>query len=222
MKLIKRFFKWFKSEGHSVIDKIEDPIKITEQAIRELKENYETALQSMAEVQANQIRAQRDKESITQSLKEWTSKYKQLVEVKAKPELITSAANRLKKLQNNFKIAQKNCAIQEKNVAAIGKTTNGLWDKINDHQNELQTLKTRHVTAQATLKIHKQLSGINPDGALSVLEDMRLKVDKEEALALSYFDMNEDQLANEVAEVLELENDPLLIKDGDKILKIAN
>jgi phage shock protein A len=40
-----------------LVDKLEDPIKMTEQGIRDLKEDMSKALQAMAEVKALAIRA---------------------------------------------------------------------------------------------------------------------------------------------------------------------
>ena len=37
MSIFKRFFKVTQAEAHAVMDKFEDPIKMTEQGIRDLK-----------------------------------------------------------------------------------------------------------------------------------------------------------------------------------------
>ena len=49
---LKRLFRIGKAEAHSALDKLEDPVKMTEQGIRDLKANLEKAMVAMAEVKA--------------------------------------------------------------------------------------------------------------------------------------------------------------------------
>ena len=60
MNLFKRLFRIGSAEANSLVDKLEDPIKMTEQGIRELKTNLGSALQALAEVKALAIRAKND------------------------------------------------------------------------------------------------------------------------------------------------------------------
>jgi phage shock protein A len=40
MNVFKRLFKVGEAEAHSALDKLEDPIKMTEQGIRDLKKRF--------------------------------------------------------------------------------------------------------------------------------------------------------------------------------------
>ena len=44
MNLFKRLFKLGQSEAHSAMDKLEDPIKMTEQGIRDMKKDLDVFL----------------------------------------------------------------------------------------------------------------------------------------------------------------------------------
>ena len=57
MSVFKRIFKVTQSETHALVDKIEDPIKMTEQGIRDLKKDLQQAMTSLAEVKATAIRS---------------------------------------------------------------------------------------------------------------------------------------------------------------------
>lgn len=70
----QRLFSLGESEAHSIIDKLEDPVKMTEQGIRELKQELEKALKSFAEVKAIAIKAQRDMEKSKLESNEWEKK----------------------------------------------------------------------------------------------------------------------------------------------------
>jgi len=60
---LNRLFKMGQSEAHNLVDKLEDPIKLSEQAIRDLKKDLEKSMQSLAEVKASYIRMKREVES---------------------------------------------------------------------------------------------------------------------------------------------------------------
>eukprot|EP01025_Chloroclados_australasicus_P014852 TRINITY_DN1702_c0_g1_i2.p1 TRINITY_DN1702_c0_g1~~TRINITY_DN1702_c0_g1_i2.p1 ORF type:complete len:846 (-),score=82.03 TRINITY_DN1702_c0_g1_i2:2094-4358(-) len=53
---LKRLFGIAQAEAHSAISKLEDPVKMTEQGIRDLKNDLNKSLQSLAEVKAMHIR----------------------------------------------------------------------------------------------------------------------------------------------------------------------
>ena len=57
--MFKRFFKVAQSEAHAALDKIEDPIKMAEQGIRDLKKDLNNSLKNLAEVKAMTIRLKR-------------------------------------------------------------------------------------------------------------------------------------------------------------------
>ena len=60
MGIFNRIFKLGQSEAHSAIDKFEDPIKMTEQGIRDLKKDMTEAMQALAQVKSMTIRARRE------------------------------------------------------------------------------------------------------------------------------------------------------------------
>ena len=60
MSIFNRIFKVAQAETHSVVDKLEDPIKLTEQGIRDLKGDLQGAMKSLAEVKASAIRMRKD------------------------------------------------------------------------------------------------------------------------------------------------------------------
>ncbi len=59
MSLFQRVFGIGKAEAHSALDKIEDPVKMTEQGIRDLRSDLEKSVNALAAVKANAIQARR-------------------------------------------------------------------------------------------------------------------------------------------------------------------
>jgi hypothetical protein len=56
MGIFSRLFKVGQAEAHAIVDKLEDPIKITEQGIRDLKMDLQNAMTGLAEVKGVSIR----------------------------------------------------------------------------------------------------------------------------------------------------------------------
>ena len=58
--IFQRLFKSGEAEAHALIDKLEDPIKMSDQAIRDLKKDLQESLKSLGEVKALAIRMGKD------------------------------------------------------------------------------------------------------------------------------------------------------------------
>ena len=59
--IFQRLFKTGQAEAHALVDKFEDPIKMSEQAIRDLKQDLQESVKALAEVKAIAIRLEREK-----------------------------------------------------------------------------------------------------------------------------------------------------------------
>ncbi len=193
----QRVFSLGNAEAHSIIDKLEDPVKMTEQGIRELKKDLEKAMQSFAEVKAIAIRADRDREKAKDGSKDWERKAMALLQQgqsgKLDPDkadkLAAEALTRKEECKKQLIIAKKASDSQNQTVQALQKNIDTLKSKIQQYENELVTLKARAKTANATKKINKQLSSVDSDGTVAMLERMKQKVEEEETLALAYSDI---------------------------------
>ena len=193
----QRIFSLGEAEAHSIIDKLENPVKMTEQGIRELKQELEKALKSFAEVKAISIRAQRDMEKAKLDSKEWEKKAMALlqqgqsgkVDMKQAEFLATEALNRKNEATKRISESQVSYEAQNKHVLALQKNIDTLKSKVQQYENELVTLKARAKTASATSKINKQLANVDSSGTLAMLERMKEKVEEEENLAQAYGDM---------------------------------
>ena len=62
MSIFARLFKVGQAQAHNIVDKLEDPIKLTEQGIRDLKRDLQGAMQGLAEVKGIAIRLGKESE----------------------------------------------------------------------------------------------------------------------------------------------------------------
>ena len=200
MNFFKRLFKIGQAETHSAIDKLEDPIKMTEQGIRDMKVDLDKSLQSLAEVKAMSIRARNDVESYTTKAKDYEQKAMLILQRAQNGEIESAEADRLatealiKKDQNVALVgqSQKQKEQFDKSVAQLEGNIKTIKSNISKWEAELKTLKARVKVSKATKNINKQLAEIDSTGTVSMLERMKEKVAAEEALAESY-----GEIANE-------------------------
>jgi len=221
MNIFRRLFRIGKAEAHSALDKLEDPIKMTEQGIRDLKENLDDSIKALAEVKAMAIRSRNDSETYQEKAKSYERKAMLLLKQAQDGKLDASEADRLAtealtRKEENTKMANQAIADQEKFEASVKKLDGNIKDlrsKIAHYENELKTLKARVKVASATKNINKQMSNIDSHGTVSMLERMKDKVAEEEALAESYGDIaNESRsLDDEIEEAI-----------GDESKMVAN
>lgn len=200
MNIFKRLFKLGEAEAHSAIDKLENPIKLTEQGIRDMKKDLDSSLKAMAEVKALAIRAKNDANTHKAKANDYEQKAILLIKKAESGAIETAEADRLAtealtKKEENVKLAKEAMVNQEKfenSVSQLDKKVKELRSKISHYENELKTLKSRVKVTQATKNINKQLAGIDTTSTVSMLERMKDKVAQDEALAESY-----GEIANE-------------------------
>jgi phage shock protein A len=60
MNIFRRLFKVGEAEAHNVINKLEDPIRMTEQGIRDLKRDLQSAMTGLAEVKGVALRLNKE------------------------------------------------------------------------------------------------------------------------------------------------------------------
>lgn len=194
MNFFKRLFKIGQAEAHSAVEKLEDPIKLTEQGIRDMKSDLDKSLKALAEVKAMAIRARNDIETYTEKAKNYEQKAMLILKKANDGEFDSAEADRLatealaKKAENEgLKVqSEKDKAKFEGSVAQLDANIKKIRSNISSWEGELKTLKARVKVSKATANLNKQLAQIDSSDTVSMLERMKEKVDQEEALAESY------------------------------------
>ena len=199
MSIFRRMFKVAQSNAHSAVDQLEDPIKMTEQGIRDLKTNLQAAMVSLAQVKSLAIRLQKESDDSKKRAAEYERKAMLLLRRAEAGEVGADEAERLA----TSALEKKDDAVQQAGrVGADHETQRRMADqlqaKVEDlkrqiakYENEVITLRARARTASSMRKINQQLAGADASGTVAMLEKMKHKVQEEESLAEAY-----DQLAN--------------------------
>ncbi len=212
MGVFNRLFRVGKAEAHAAIDKLEDPIKMTEQGIRDLKNDLDKSLQALAEVKALAIRSKKELSVEAQRATNYEQKAMLLLKKAENGEISPEEADRLatevleqkEVASENAARAQQEVERLDKNIAGLNANVTKLKNTIRNYENELKTLKARARVSSATKKINKQLSGVDSSGTVSMLERMKDKVEQQEALGEAYGEMafENKSLDDEINDVL--------------------
>ncbi|MCC5945406.1 MAG: PspA/IM30 family protein [Bernardetiaceae bacterium] len=212
MSIFKRLFNVGKAEANSAIDKLEDPIKMTEQGIRDLKSDLTSSLQGLAELKALAIRAKRDHQTFLAEAKNSEQKAVALLQRAQAGQLDPAEADRLasemlrkkEEAQKNADRTAKEAAMHEQSVAKMNQNIQSLKSKVSTYENELRTLKARSKVSSASKKINKTLSQVDSSGTVAMLERMKEKVEQDEALAESYSEiaLSNKSVEDEVENIL--------------------
>ena len=197
MSIFQRLFNVGKAKVHSTIDKFEDPIKMTEQGIRDLKKDLSGAMTSLAEVKGQAIRLRKQAEDNKKASADWERKAMILIQ-KAQngdmdPEeadrLATEALNRKDEAERRLAQFEQDAQAQENMANQLQSQVDKLKSTIATHENELISLRARAKTAAATKKINKQLAKVDSSGTIAMLERMKERVEEDESLSQAYGEM---------------------------------
>jgi len=197
MSFFSRIFKIGQSEVHSAIDKFEDPIKLTEQGIRDLKKDLQDAMTSLAEVKAISIRTRRDADNKKKLAADYERKAMILLQKAQGGAMDMAEAERLASEALSKKEQQANDALRVSTEAdrheqmsnQLQANVNKIKSTISTYENDLITLKARSKTASSTKKINMQLAKMDSSGTIAMLEKMKAKVEEDESLAIAYADI---------------------------------
>lgn len=197
MSFFKRIFGWMSAESNAALDSLEDPIKMTDQGIRDLKKDLDQSLQGLAQVKAISIRTRKEYEQHKQAASDWERKAVLLLQKANSGQLDVTEADRLatEALSKKEQAAQaaltheKMVTQNETQVTKMEQNVQRLKSQISQWENEAKTLKARAKVSEASSKINKQLANIDSSSTVAMLERMKNKVEEKEALAESYGDI---------------------------------
>jgi len=194
LNFLKRIFSIGQAEVNSGIDKLENPIKMTEQGIRDLKKDLNKSVEALASVKAMSIRARKETDQYDQKAKDYERKAMALLQKGQTGAMDGGEAERLakealsRKRENEVLKATslKESQRLSKSVDQMQSKIQNLRSNVGSWENELKTLKSRVKVSEATKKLNKQLSSVDSSSTVALLERMREKVDEQESLAESY------------------------------------
>ena len=202
---LKRLFNIGTAEANSALDKLEDPVKMTEQGIKDLKDDLQKSMTALAEVKAAAIRSKKELEQAKANASEYENKAVALLKKAESGALDPAEADRLAskalekkdQLLDRVNSSKENVAMLDEQVGKMEQNVQRLRSQISSWENELKTLKARSKVSSASKKLNKQLANVDSSGTINQLERMKEKVSEQEALAQSYADLSDQNVSED-------------------------
>ena len=203
MGLLDRIFRIGKSEANAVVDKMEDPSKMSDQIIRELRENYQQAIEGEAQIKAIALGHRSEESKSKTKAAEWEKKANDLLDMIDKGSLETEKGNELaskaaEEADNATKQANEFAGMAIKEEAALkvmDAKIKKIKDQISETENRAEMLKARAKTADVSEKINKTLSSVDTDGLMATLDRMDKKVTAQEFTAQAYAEIDDSTMS---------------------------
>lgn len=194
MNIFKRIFRIGQAEIHAAVEKMEDPVKMTEQGLRELREDLNEATEAYAKVKALAIRTQNEKEVCRKEAVAYGQKAVLVMEKAQdgsleleKAETLAKEALRLKmQYTEESEDLEQQAAVHQQSAAEMLKNIEVIKENLSKWEKELKTLKARVKVSKATQQVNKQLAHLDANDTISMLERMKEKAEDQEALAKAY------------------------------------
>ena len=192
--MFQRIFKVAQSEAHATMDKFEDPIKMSEQGVRDLKKSLQASMVSLAQVKSLAIRLQKEADDHKKMAADYKRKAMLILKRMQGGEMEEAEAERLataalskkeEALQRATTVSGEQQA-QQRMADQLQTKVEELKRQISRYENEVITLRARARTASSMRKINQQLAGADASGTVAMLEKMKNKVQEEESLAEAY------------------------------------
>ncbi len=193
-----RVSKVFQAEASTAVSRFEDPIKLTEQGVRDLKGSLTEAMTSLAQVKGVAIRLKKEAEDEKRRSADYERKAMTLLQRMKSGDLEQTEAERLAAEALRLKAeadarassSSQDFTEQDRIAGQLQSKVDQLRRDISRYDNELITLRARAKTATSVKKINQHLAGADSSDTIAMLERMRQKVEEEESLAQAYGELS--------------------------------
>ena len=205
MSIFERLFRIGKAEANAAVDKLEDPAKMADQILRELKENYQQAIEGEAEIKALALQHRATEMAARTKADEWEKKTNELLDKIEAKELDEVQGNDLaekaaKAHAEALKEAEQYKAMADKEDGAVNvmdQKIKQIKDQIAETEDKAKMIQSRAKTAEVSEKINKTLSNVDTDGLMATLDRMDQKATAQEYRAAAYAQVSDVALSTE-------------------------
>lgn len=224
MNIFKRLIKIGQAEIHSLVEKMENPISLIEQGIRDLREELAQTEEQFAQVRAITIRTENIINEKLSQADDYEQKTRLILEKAKKGDIAIEKADALAyEALNNKKIIyedveklRQEVSINNIKIKEINNKLNTFRDNILKWEKELVTIKTKQKITSASLYANQQMSKIEHNSTIEMLERLKNKTKDSEALAEAYAELSKQKTDTEINTIL---NDKDDVKKELELLK---
>lgn len=200
MGLLDRMSRLVRANVNDLVSKAEDPEKVLEQAVEDMKEDLIKVRQATATAIATQKRTQQQHDQAQSEANTWHQRA-QLALQKGDENLAREALKRKKTNQDTAVALKSQIDQQVSQIETLKRNMIVLEGKISEAQTKKNMLKARLASAKATEQIQSSLGQLNTSGASAAFERMEDKVLQLEARSQATMELAGVDLESQFAQL---------------------
>lgn len=182
MGLWQRISTLFKSNINHAISQAEDPEKILNQMISDMRSEYTEARKQVATAIADEKKLKKKYEEEQGNTDEWEKRARKAVQAE-RDDLARQALERKNQHEQTAEQYKQQWQAQKEQADQLREQLNKLNQKIEEAQRKKGILIARQKRAEAQKKIQDTMSGLDDSSAFDTFSKMEDKVDRMEAEA---------------------------------------
>ncbi|MCY6957740.1 PspA/IM30 family protein [Clostridium brassicae] len=202
MGIFQRMSNIIKAKTNDALDRIENPIELLDQKIRDMEESFNKAKLASAQVLGNIHETKLKLDKLKTEMDDFEAKIK-LALSKGNEELAKKALERKLTTQKEYDILEKSYEKSKIQGEELKKKLSNLQKESENTRKYRDQAEARMNNAEATQKVNEMLSNVSTESNRINLDDIERKISKKEALAEGLGELSFDDSLDKEFEQLE-------------------
>jgi phage shock protein A len=213
-KSLAKFKKIFRIGGNKNNQELDaadsnDPVKLAEGNIAELKKDLHESQRSLAEIKALTIRTQKEKDVAERNCQELEERAFQMLQKGKSGEIPMAEAEKRavalldqrEKIMANVRVAAESVKHYRAMLEKLEANNAKIYEQVSEWENELKTLKARNRMNEASKKMHERLTKMDDSNTQHLIDKMRQNAEEQEAISQAYQELTQPYKSKDEDEV---------------------
>ncbi len=191
MGIFDRFSTMFRSNLNDLISRAENPEKMLNQLILDMKGQLAKAKQQVASAIADMKKVQQDAEAAKKQAEDWERRAMLAVQ-EERDDLAKQALLRYNEHLQTAQALHETYGKQRAEIESLKNSLRQLNDKIEEAKRKKNILIARAKRAEAQKRIQETMAGLSDKSAFASFERMAARIEETERRALAAAELNEE------------------------------
>ena len=190
MSIFSRFSTMIKSNINDLINRAEDPEKMLNQIILDMRDQLAKAKREVAGAIADERKLKRQVDEATKQMKAWERRAVLAVQ-EGRDDMAKQALVRHEEQAEHVAAFQRSWEAQKQETENLKGSLRQLHEKIEEAKRKRNLLIAKQKRAQAQKRIHETMSGLSDTSAFEAFNRMAERIEEEERRNLAQAEVNE-------------------------------
>jgi phage shock protein A len=177
MGILQRFGDIMKSNINALLDKCEDPAKMVDQMLLDLRKDLADVKKETASVMADEKSAKRKLDECDANIKKYTDAAQNALKAGSEVDARELIAKK-QKLEETRVSLQSTYDVAHQNADKMRQMHDKLTNDISDLETRKDAIKAKVATAKAQEHMNKMAAGVNTSSSLAAFDRMEAKANK--------------------------------------------